>query len=674
MLEHVEAGYGFVYPWQLEGASIIDLLVPWHILDRLQLRPGSSALVQGLQHRSPTEIHIRPKKGTEAVRSPNKPFIASVRFPNVPGALMDFLSQADHDGVHFTSIRTSGVRAESFSDLQFEGGVAPRSMNEFDSAETIARSLFAAATKAGGSVIDSSVIQYKEPRVAKVLTSHYLVDFPVLRGRYGKIRVNLGGLARPLRDKEGRVSVTRVQLDPVRMTISLDLSFANLAAYLLKFEAVELREDAAVTLSLLQTIKRHTSDPPLNLDALDAFEYLTWRPGGANDSEEAATRRIGVIEALLTRGDPVTQDRLLAELQAAVDEKEWAAVTPSIELTYVRDELDRDRRRGVPDDAGCSAFRKVLNNGRYAFLETIGQGVFGEVNKYLDLETGQAVAGKHVTKKSWFDEAEARNLQLLTREQRSSKNVIDLRDHFLDGEYPVLIMGYVEYTLAGHEFNPATELKARRHSTPGSVKEYVEMAIQLLQGLAWLHAAHNQETERVIHSDIKPENIGMVVTGTDVQWKLLDLGVSTRLPVDEDARRTAILGGSPYWMSPQARSGIKAVSNDLYSLGMVLFHVWNHWQHPSRTPARRLKEQVASEVRRYVDFLNSAAGKEPPNFDPTRWNLTSPFTRGAEVETAAIEQLRGIVYKMLAFSLTERYARADDAILDLSNWRTTWGQ
>ena len=436
MRENVESGYGFIYPWRRDGSSIIDLFVPWHMLDRLQLRPGSSVLVQGLKNSRPTEIHVRPKKGTENLTGPNKPFIVSVRFPNRPGSLLDFLSESHAAGVNFTSIRTWGVRAETFADVQCEGGITPTSVTEFDPAETISNSITKVATTAGGSVVHSSVIQYNAPNVAKVLTSLYVVDLPVLRGRYGKIRVNLGGQARPLKEREGHASVIRLQLDPLRMTISLDLSFAALAPYLLKFEAVELKENAAVTLTLLKLANQHTKDPQVNLEALDAFEYLTWRPGTANDAEDAATQRVGVIEALLTRTEPIDTLTLRSELEEAVSKAGWADLKPSVELIDLCTELRRIRDPGVPDDSGCSAFRKLLSNGRYAFLETIGAGQFGEVNKYLDVETGQQVAGKHVKISSVFDDAEARNLQLLTRERESSKHVIDLRDFFLDGALP----------------------------------------------------------------------------------------------------------------------------------------------------------------------------------------------------------------------------------------------
>lgn len=672
MFEHVESAYGFLFPWQQKGASVVDMFIPWHMLDRLQLRPGSKALVQGLLNKPPTEVHVRPSKGTETLNDPIKPFIATVRLPNRPGALFNFLSQAYTNGIDFTSIRTSGVRAEAFSDIQLEGGMVPRSSDEFDPAEAITNSLAISATEASGSVIHSSAIQYQKPRTGRVLTALYLVDLPVLRGRYGIIRVNLSGAGRPLKSKEDAVHAIRVQLDPLRMSLTLDFTFSELSTYILQFEAVDLKPKAAVTLTLLETIKKHAAQQPINVDALDAFEYLAWHPGTDDGEEEAKIRRVGVIESLLARENSVDHNLLQTELLAAVVAKDWTPIRPSVIVRDLVAELGKDSRLEMPDDSGCKAFLKVLSHGRYFYLEHVGRGSFGDVGKYLDLHTGQVVAGKHLNEET-FDDFEARNLQVLTRESKSSKHVIDLRDYFLDGELPVLIMGFVEHTLDGHRFNPSPSSSKRiRHNNPSSTLQYIDMAVQLLEGLAWLHSAHRRETERFIHSDIKPDNIGFFLIGDETVWKLLDLGLSKRLPVGLNTEMTLVPGGSPFWMSPQALLRMKDTSNDIYSLGVVLFQVWNAWQHPTRTPPAVLRKQLPDEIIAYKDYLGGLSTQEPADFDPDRWSAASPFS-GETVTVQASVALRDIVFRMIALSTERRYPDAESARDAFVQWKKTWG-
>lgn len=77
---------------------------------------------------------------------------------------------------------------------------------------------------------------------------------------------------------------------------------------------------------------------------------------------------------------------------------------------------------------------------------------------------------------------------------------------------------------------------------------------------------------KIVHRDIKPDNILVGGTGDDVQVKLGDFGVSLLLPADgsEIVNNNA---GSDKFFSPEAcmSSTYKGKLNDLWACGVTLY-------------------------------------------------------------------------------------------------------
>jgi serine/threonine protein phosphatase PrpC len=103
-----------------------------------------------------------------------------------------------------------------------------------------------------------------------------------------------------------------------------------------------------------------------------------------------------------------------------------------------------------------------------------------------------------------------------------------------------------------------------------SLETGVEISLMLCKAVYSLHK------ERVIHRDIKPDNVILLKEGG---LKLLDLGVA-RLPgLDDELESTA--PGTPSYMCPQLfRGGKGDEQSDLYALGVTLYRLFSKGHYP----------------------------------------------------------------------------------------------
>jgi len=193
--------------------------------------------------------------------------------------------------------------------------------------------------------------------------------------------------------------------------------------------------------------------------------------------------------------------------------------------------------------------------GKYKLLGKIGQGAMGEVYKAHDPVLGRFVAIKTISKGISSEDVARQRFQ---REAQSAAalnhpNIITVFDF---GEEQGIIFMAMEL-LEGTDLRELIEKRALT-----KVPEKLGIMEQICDGLAFAHA------KGVVHRDLKPGNIHILPTG---QVKIMDFGLARR---SEDAARTSVIMGTPYYMAPEQAQGERATPrSDIFALGAVFYEL-----------------------------------------------------------------------------------------------------
>lgn len=153
-----------------------------------------------------------------------------------------------------------------------------------------------------------------------------------------------------------------------------------------------------------------------------------------------------------------------------------------------------------------------------------------------------------------------------------------------------------------------------------SMKKSIDILMQVAYALAHLHS------HGVIHGDLKPENI--LIT-EDAQVKVIDFGIALlHEEVKKAAKKSSRIIGTPTYMSPEQKENPSAVSfaSDIYALGIIAYELF--------------------------------IGK---------------LSFGVIHLSQVPKELRAILEKALAISITERYSNVLQFISDLSAYLKSGG-
>jgi hypothetical protein len=192
--------------------------------------------------------------------------------------------------------------------------------------------------------------------------------------------------------------------------------------------------------------------------------------------------------------------------------------------------------------------------GKYRVQAKIGHGAMGEVYKAHDPVLGRFVAIKTISKGISPDKEAKQRFQ---REAQSAAalnhpNIITVYDF---GEEQGTIYMAMEL-LEGDDLRELIEKKAL------TVADKLGIMEQICDGLAFAHG------RGVVHRDLKPGNIHILPSG---QVKIMDFGLARR---SEDAARTSVIMGTPYYMAPEQAQGERTTSrSDVFALGSVFYEL-----------------------------------------------------------------------------------------------------
>src|SRR5437868_1549347 len=112
-------------------------------------------------------------------------------------------------------------------------------------------------------------------------------------------------------------------------------------------------------------------------------------------------------------------------------------------------------------------------------------------------------------------------------------------------------------------------LARRLQSGPLSLDEVRQLFVPLVQAIAYIHR------RGVIHRDLKPTNILLDEQDGQIYVRLIDFGIATvqgRLASPPLTTAGNEVGTIAY-MAPERLNGVAAPSNDIYSLGIILYEM-----------------------------------------------------------------------------------------------------
>jgi serine/threonine protein kinase len=203
---------------------------------------------------------------------------------------------------------------------------------------------------------------------------------------------------------------------------------------------------------------------------------------------------------------------------------------------------------------------------QYQVISRIGKGGTSIVYLCLDSKMDRRVAVKVFTHPSFFRSIKSRQFQEARSLGRLDHPWIVKAFEINSTHFPSYIV--MEFIAGG---------TSRRLLKQGPLAP--RQAARLVAGVA--HAIQHAHQQGVLHRDIKPSNL-LVVEPFDpdrsipdnLSLKVSDFGLACSISADSRLTSTAMIVGTPAYMSPeQARGNPKEIgqASDIYSLGIVLY-------------------------------------------------------------------------------------------------------
>jgi serine/threonine-protein kinase len=260
----------------------------------------------------------------------------------------------------------------------------------------------------------------------------------------------------------------------------------------------------------------------------------------------------------------------------------------------------------------AAQLRKGSRLGKYQLEKRLGRGSFAEVWRARDRVEHRRVALKVTHPEAvdeWGRDAIEHEARIASRLHHD--NIMAVRNaDWIDGRF-VIATDLAVANLGGYP-------RARR-----SGRVALDVIRQIAAGLAYAHS------QRVLHRDVKPENILIFADGRAV---LGDFGASR---FSKGVTRTYTEAGTLGYMAPEQAYGRVRFASDVFSLGLIAYELlagvlptWPFDWPPERY--RRFADRVPEPVR---PVLHKAA-----EFDPgSRYANAGAFAEALEKAFARVE-------------------------------------
>lgn len=218
--------------------------------------------------------------------------------------------------------------------------------------------------------------------------------------------------------------------------------------------------------------------------------------------------------------------------------------------------------RGCPEEAPIPPTN--LFDGAYDLTFLMGQGAIGEVWRARNVNLDKEVAIKLV-------KLEIGDLSVHARLRNEARLAAKINHPNVVGVYDTGIAGDGRYYLVMEllEGLDLREVLEQRQRVPA-----IEAVQMLLPVLAGLDCAHRQ---KIVHRDIKPDNIFLARSEDTIVPKLIDFGIALAADRASATRstRTGALIGTPFYMAPEQARGALDLDErtDIWAIATVLYEL-----------------------------------------------------------------------------------------------------
>ena len=263
----------------------------------------------------------------------------------------------------------------------------------------------------------------------------------------------------------------------------------------------------------------------------------------------------------------------------------------------------------------------TLLGERYEIIEKIGAGGMSIVYKAKDNRLQRYVAIKELREEFVQDDEFVSKFrkEALSAASLSHPNIVGIYDVGSDHELHYIVMEYVE----GQTLKQVIAEKG-----PFDAKTVLELGIQMVSALKHAHS------KKIIHRDIKPQNILMTNDGT---LKVTDFGIAKAVDSSTIVASGNAIGSVHYFSPEQAKGKFVNESSDLYSCGIVLFEL----------ATKRLPFEADSHISIALKHIN----EELP--------------RPSSINPAIPENLENLILKATSKNQVDRYQNADEMLRDM---------
>lgn len=252
--------------------------------------------------------------------------------------------------------------------------------------------------------------------------------------------------------------------------------------------------------------------------------------------------------------------------------------------------LTVQRSGSMSGEYADSLLGKTLNG--FELQEVLGQGSYGTVYRGLQVALNRPVAVKVLAKKH---QAHPDRVKAFLEEARRAgrlnhPNLVQVHDVCeIEGQY-FLVMEL----MTGGSMSDRMRVDKRLES---------ECCLHILRDIG--HALGYAEAQRLVHRDVKPDN---VLVNDEGVYKLADLGIAAPIADDGMARQARAFGSAHYVAPEQARGGNIDGRADIYGLGATLFHLLAGQPMYSGTS----REIVTAHIRQPIPDLAELAPDANP--------------------------------------------------------------